>query len=1858
MPFEFEDVSKKVADGSASVKDSLNDLVVAAGKADKAHVQLSDTQKASVAISNKYSKAIDQQTSSSLRLAKASVATVRAMSNISGVSRTIAGSLSGVAGEADNLSTSLSKIEAPVNVVSGMREMAVATEEATKSGAQNVKMLEEGVSVSSEYSKAVDKSAKSLDKSAKASSSAARAQAELGDVSETFTADVKDQMGAVELLASQFKDGRQQAEGFAGGIGVTSGVMVGAGVAAFYLSQKVVALIDSFTDAAVGLSKFNIEAAQSAKMTLGIDASGLASIRDELSLTRDQATQFYAVLREGSASGVKSVDELTAAAVSLQQAFGGDPTEKLREYVSLLETIPTLDTDLSITANLDEQTASLFALAKAGKIQAVIDLQAAGLLGGTGISVASPDDVKMLNEAQRAAKAQEGIQDFLVSTMFPSWGPQFSVIAGAATKGLAGIAAVVFGIGAASVLLKRGASKQVAATNRVTAAIYQTAAGQAVGAAAGSAGGVVGATVGATVGAGFTAGISRIVGQFKLGQFQGGGGAAGVSRGISAVKQGGGVKFLLKETFGPLKNSVSTYVKGTMTAAKAAKTYASTLWSGVSTMTKALNITAWVGLAFTIAGKAAESMAAKMEAEGKVLGASFNKINGAVLTATGTIASFAATGAILASWGGPVGVAAGAIIGALVGVAASIPNTFEKLGSGMVTFGKTMDANEVIVNDSGKSFQKYNKGAEGFGSSIINSGILLEAWGKEMKRTVMEGGKYIAGINDIKKSWTAIGRGMSDWTKRVAQGIIYSDAQVAALQDARDGTRELTSSMKVAATVQTGYAAAQQEAGDRLNNSMLAFEKAVKANEAALNSAKFQLMDMRNELARADLGMLSEFGGSAQEFSDAIGDASKATSSKFGILSKALSQRRIDIIKDGKMNAQQRRVALDELNKAEIEATQDFVKGIGELINGMLKTPGIVASGLKAQISKQRVDFKPESMGLDEFSNEINKELDGVVSSLSGVMGQFKKIEDASKERREGLSKAADEARTNFAEAFKTLPDEVKTKITASLNIDEADIGNLSMDQVSESLRILRDQGDEVGDAIEELDKSLPAGEFKGFIKALKQNNIDAKRAAREVKEAEKKANKMVGKSKYDKSEVDAAENKKLEAIKNQDKVVAQRLEIEKQLNTSYIGSNLNTKESAILMAAMSGNASDMKEASLNNEEALKKVNAIIQKAPGLEKEYKKSLEDRAAKMVEQNQILQAEATISGLATQAQDVVNQELQETLNAESTLFDAFTQIAEITKKVSEQSDKELDAAERRLGVLESASAFETSIGNSLENLSDIAEANLTIYDKTVKSIEERKKILARVKGLLESVANQRESIEAAYVKTLISQGKTQKEAAEKAAEMYVAMKTGLEGNARELEVGLDTLRSKVDKAADKLVDEVNSIERQVTKAFEGFKGRGITAELDLSDARFEFAEFSQDFVKISQEATNAAIKAAGKRAELEAEAIEKGAQTMLNALEAQAKEVERSLIEDDKVDPKTARKQGEAFKREGLKTIETEKQVALEKSKTKQVQSQSESIAKSADIRKREVESAQEALDAESDFLSEIGGDFGRIFDLQKQSLGLEQQKYNIAKEAFELEVATNGESLKTLEMENQLKVQGFALQKKALGAQKSVFERLAGMAFGQIRSSTGVARFRTSAASLLGREGSRVKTNSGLFTGAAGGPTTIRGRSAELQGARRGTGSSGRGRSSLGAGRGGFGAGGSALGAGGSSLGTGKRGLGTGNSTLGTGRRGLGTGTSGAEEARVAAKNRAATDAVERTTAAKPGFSVSSRNSVTSGSKSEAGSGAVAFKFKGEIMVKFDNAMFKSQVAQIVAETVNDAEVRQALIKAGYLNTKA
>jgi hypothetical protein len=266
-----------------------------------------------------------------------------------------------------------------------------------------------------------------------------------------------------EMTVKSFKDlfkkdiaggAVKELEDFAGGAGKSATGMTAAGLAVAYLTTKVGDLARKFADAAVGLAKYKTETAALERTIIGISKGGLDQMRKQLDLTRAEAAGFFEVVKKGANELGMTQDKIMEVAKALSDTFGGTQTERLKQYIDLLESIPTIESDLKVTANMDDQAAAIFALAEAGKMEVVMDLQGAGLLGGQKEKKPGAD---MANAAAKTARVTEEINDFLLNKLFPTFGQYLSEIVSGLTQVVA-VAAATFSAFTALAFLTRAAT--------------------------------------------------------------------------------------------------------------------------------------------------------------------------------------------------------------------------------------------------------------------------------------------------------------------------------------------------------------------------------------------------------------------------------------------------------------------------------------------------------------------------------------------------------------------------------------------------------------------------------------------------------------------------------------------------------------------------------------------------------------------------------------------------------------------------------------------------------------------------------------------------------------------------------------------------------------------------------------------------------------------------------------------------------------------------------------------------------------------------------------------------------------------------------------------------------------------------------------------------------------------------------------------------------------------------------------------------------------------------------------------------------------------------------------------------------
>ena len=334
------------------------------------------------------------------------------------------------------------------------------------------------------------------------------------------------------IFAKALGEGEDEARNFAGGLGGTATGALAAGVAFVYLGTKINEIGRSIEETKQKWAEYNVELVKASEVIPDFagGVAGLDKLREDLRLSREEASAFNVILKEASVSGVITTQKIIEAGKQIADTFGGDPTEMVREFVDLLKEIPTLETDLAITASVDKQTEAWFALAERGRVQQVIELQTAGLLGGEqGVPEGSQAEVDTLKAIREMNVLQENIEKGIMEFV-PSWFSYVTRSAGIGLSLVSGVGSLITYAGAQTTLLGQIASNTAASAvggfkkptggliNKLTGVLTKTVGGKAAGAAAmGTGAGGAGGAVAGTGGVGLLGSVGAGLASFAAG---------------------------------------------------------------------------------------------------------------------------------------------------------------------------------------------------------------------------------------------------------------------------------------------------------------------------------------------------------------------------------------------------------------------------------------------------------------------------------------------------------------------------------------------------------------------------------------------------------------------------------------------------------------------------------------------------------------------------------------------------------------------------------------------------------------------------------------------------------------------------------------------------------------------------------------------------------------------------------------------------------------------------------------------------------------------------------------------------------------------------------------------------------------------------------------------------------------------------------------------------------------------------------------------------------------------------------------------------------------------------------------------
>jgi len=1443
----------------------------------------------------------------------------------------------------------------------------------------------------------------------------------------TLASEMGDLASVTDMAKSEFVKGRAEAENFAGGIGAVNGVMIGAGAAAFFLLQKVGGLLQGFEDGAVGLAKFNV-AANDASRTLGLAEGSMNSMRNELGLTRDQASAFFDVVATGVNELGMAESEFLRVGQALRSTFGGDQTERLKEYVDLLQMIPTVDTDLSITSSLDDESAALFGLAQQGKISSVIDLQGAGLLGGGAPIEMTAEDAKLINASQDTKKGVEDVHEEMLK-FYPDWGPKFGAIADHTFKILAGVGGAIAMWGAMRVFLGKGQQKT---TNAVKANTTEIVA--AVKEAAGKAGS-----------------SSSSSARKGFGKITGRGAKRTLKRAsLKVLGKKGTKKIMGTKGFKMLdKGIIKSAAKFTKLGTKITKVTAN--------VGKFAKVGGLVGIGLTAAGMAASWMGKKLTESGHEISGAILGFTGGLVQAAGTILSFAALGSIF----GPVGTAVGVVVGTLVAMATAVPAFVNQIGVIGEKFQKTVTVNGEVISKYGGMLTWTGKALVWMSDKAKAAGNLVKDAGKRIWDGIKSAGKAI-----------------KDGAKRMIQSKEFNKELDKATVAAGRLDKEIVK-LKAASEAYEKVVTANRK---KTGLSALSLQKEFSRLKKGLESAKFQLSDFKKEIADINIENLSEIGGSASAFSSALKMATGAVTTRFAMTTEELDKARARIKENSELEGEQRQQALMNLHKEEMKAAKAFVDGMSQVISALLKTPGLIQAGLEGEIEAAKIDIGVGG---------------GEVSSGDLLKGASKQLESVAKEM-DAFIATAPEAAAGIAK-MRTEVEETKKKAEAAFaDLSKQDLkiagvdkfvdetGNIMKGKLGPAMDAVNAKTDKLNKSLTELKESLPEESIEKLAlssKSAEKGLEDAVKATQKAAEAKAKAISDKEGIKEADEELEAAKKAEAQARDASEKVsdAIKDLMSRATKDAKLTPDNKKKMEAlipAVLDAIASGKDVDP-EKMIADAGVTGNVEKVVQ---NLTKEFTAAPE-AVKEMNEKIKKLSTLANVKGPLDRVNDALDGN-NKILALTRDRLNKAKEILDSTDAAAQQALKSMEVGQveklRRMGEqMELARAEAARTGDATEEVGKVLQNQVAQYAEqakvakaAIKTLEGALKNAEKAAAMQQKTVDEAKKAADAGVKGAKENLKKQQESLLIAESAVGRLKKGVAEGQRSMAEAMDGL---------------GFIGDGISEALDGFEntfaGRKIQTALDLSEATAEFAEFSDDLAGDAKRATKLAISASKKRASLQRKLVEDGLKADQDRVNA---EVSKAETPEEK----------ERIRREGEATIEAKKRTELAKIEVQQKKSVLDAARRERDLKFEDVNIAQEGIDAELDFLNEIGGDFGRIIDLQQQGVELEAQKLGYLEQELAVAKQNAPNAQRTRRLELEVVKQQFEVQKKALGAQKSVFDKIMGAAFGQLRSSAGAGRRRTTTVAKLGIEQTRLRTRAGIYQSAGpGGAGTIAQRSA-------------------------------------------------------------------------------------------------------------------------------------------------------------------
>jgi hypothetical protein len=1431
---------------------------------------------------------------------------------------------------------------------------------------------------------------------------------ELTSVTSRLHKQVEKEVSSVgDLFGKMQASGSLDAAGMGGGMGGNATGMLAAGAGAAFLATKIADVAQEFTNAVVGLAKYRTEIGATEKQIIGMNKGGLEAMRKDLYLTREQASEFFGVVKKGVNQLGMTKGEIMDVSKALQETFGGDQTERLKEYVNLIESIPTIKTDLSVSASMDDQAATLFGLAQAGKMDVVADFKTAGLLGGDKPEKQEGSD--MANSTQKTAAASESIRDFLMTSLYPQ---QLNAFTEMINWGSKTFGAVASGIGIL------GAMKMFLGNTMVT-------------------------------------GHQKIVDELR---------AQNVQKGVEQTPE--------------LPSAVNGSGSLLKMGAAALKT------------TKGLSImTAVTGVASVGFGKLEDNLIKsgdKIGAAGANLGSSLSKI-----------ASYAGAGALIAS-AIPIPALSqgvGAIIGGLYGVyeeSDNLKKSFKTLSSKM--FSKEFDpiaSKEMLdVNEKINSYQ----------TKMIKSGMALQQ-----------------SLAQNKQAFDSLKYGLFKAEKELA------NLKIENMQEVGGGPEEFAKAVEFAAEVtKKQYQTQMADAEQRRN-------KIMKSDDMTSEMRSLALHDLHEK----ELKAVNSFVAGMNEAIEALFKSPEIIQAG---LKEQLTKMTLDFADNGGMSSDR----LDSAIKDQMKALEDQLNGVFTATDEASKKTEEKIQGLnerklqkEEEIGNRIKQIQKDQLNRDKLHSLIKKrmELSNSREDIKPLKSRFEEEAD----RVSGQYKDKNGPDLSY--------DEKKVKYERELADIDAKLRELTSQEVTEKKRLLDEKIQ-----LERLSKVMVDdgnGGKKVDVEAAKDMLKDVVKDQKQVDEEMAQARKEM-EDNFKLPQITGAQSvaKKLAAAKAEAKRANADYEIalEDKEGTGYGDAektkNDKDKVAIDLAAQLSEMTKGIVDEILKMDPGLDRIpttslveemigvstglggmEEIIARFPNLSKEMKASL-------IKSNDALQKMSDLEARKVVLNDT-SKELESVLEIDNGITTILKdqvltvqQITDITSKLiqaQQESWKKFNETifqqERQAELYKRSAVMAGIVGNGIEAGAKAAQEEMEMNKKKIQSYEKSVAIMKGKLPILEDELKSSQDIVASSKKALDAA----KDAAKDKADIALKQKAYDEAVAKSVSIDtrISSTKAEVNNAqeeAQKLRAEYGSVGDMVVNAFKDLNASAAGLRLnnlkELSEIVLDMGEYAGTVESAGNESFAIAKRVAQERLALERETLDKSLELSKTANDALVDEAVRvaKAEADDKKTPLSKEDETAVRNKAQLEvdaTMESKKRLENARMERDYKKSIVDSALASKALKEKELGVQQDLIDDAMSFVSDFGGSFSAILELQNMSVGVARQQLDAATEARDRIIELKDGGLKLFEAEADVAKKTMELRKQEMGIQKSMMDRLLGAVFGDIRKDVGARKGRGTDQALMGVEATRMKLASGLYTSAEGGtPGTIeqRGFKRQLAGA--------------------------------------------------------------------------------------------------------------------------------------------------------------